>query len=500
MNNNDTNGIYTEFLFGTSISPNEIEKQKWAIKSWNDAGVSIISCNIAEEIKILKHEFPFVKFVEVQRDGRNNYGRPYVYIYDIIWNLVKNSSDKTVCAIINSDIFLKNFDDNIKNTIFTEIKNTMIYVHRQDVKNKSNLDEYATYTVGIDIMFFERNMIDILEDDGFVLGQATWDYWLPLLAEIRGKRIVELKNPIAFHIEHQIKWSEELNRVNCKRIGEKYLSVNENAGDSFLKKMWKIYADPNACICSSPTEVKLKKVLILASNVGEKTLESIKKQSHQNFQIYTKNEEKDDILEDTDADYILKVRDGIIYKRVFLEMLIEYILKTNSDAVCASFAITSIDTSWQYGDIWIRDERFDAFLDKSFENILFKRQKFVIEPKNNRCEKMKITLMNMDMTYSMKKELNLQGTNNVFVMPAGKAATTFIEQNTAKKMGLNIMGYIDNNYNLQGKYIGDYYVYSVNEVVNKSDYDKIVIISTIYGEEIYKQLTEIISSEKVVII
>ena len=55
----------------------EIQKQLKAIQTWKSIGFEVISCNVAEEIKLLKPLFRQITFVELARSGKEQTGKPF---------------------------------------------------------------------------------------------------------------------------------------------------------------------------------------------------------------------------------------------------------------------------------------------------------------------------------------------------------------------------------------------------------------------------------------
>ena len=88
-------------LIATSIAPNErISIQKQAIQSWQNIGMEVISLNTADEIKKLQPIFTNLTFVPQIRTGQTLFGRPYIFISDIL-NYFRNKNNR-VCGIIKA--------------------------------------------------------------------------------------------------------------------------------------------------------------------------------------------------------------------------------------------------------------------------------------------------------------------------------------------------------------------------------------------------------------
>ena len=140
-----------KIILGTSLAPFNIEKQMKAVKTWIDNGFQVISCNIKEEIEILREMFSDipVEFVEIKRNAEKN----LPYIQDIL----EEASDRTenVCGFINSDIFLSDMPSGMYGYIEHEAKNSIIIIHRNEInqlEDIKNLD-WKLHFDGIDMFF-----------------------------------------------------------------------------------------------------------------------------------------------------------------------------------------------------------------------------------------------------------------------------------------------------------------------------------------------------------
>lgn len=185
----------------------EIEKQKKAMQTWEDIGFEVISCNVEEEITKLKPVFTDVRFVELTRSGKEQTGKPFPFIFDILQALKRNTvDDGELCGIVNSDIFLLNVTMSDMEAFFKEKPDTVLIMHRYDIDDeKDTKGEY--YFSGIDAFFFQRQYIDVFPDKSFMLGRPEWDHWFLYEADKAGMHVLEVKNKVAFHIKHKQRWT-----------------------------------------------------------------------------------------------------------------------------------------------------------------------------------------------------------------------------------------------------------------------------------------------------
>ncbi|MED4227138.1 hypothetical protein [Neobacillus cucumis] len=213
-------GNLKSILVVTSIVPNRIEVQRNAIRTWLESGFDVVSVNTKEEVEKLKPHFPEIKFHIADRSAKGKYGKPYIYIYDLM--KVLESSDYTVVGIINSDIHFKNAKPDLVNVIYEQALDSLVYGHRIDVNHIN--DSYGNMSNGVDYFFFNKNLIQIFEDDGLCMGQPAWDWWMVCLLAAKHQKTKRILNPIGYHVIHPQQWDESHNEYLINSIViEKYL-------------------------------------------------------------------------------------------------------------------------------------------------------------------------------------------------------------------------------------------------------------------------------------
>ena len=188
---------------GTSIAPHNIELQKSAISSWLKLDFEVISLNSKAEIEQIEGHFPGVVFKEATRDASGLTGKPFVYLDDLLEVLYASGSD--VCSILNSDIYL-DVDQEFPGFLGEAVQGGLIFGSRIDVTSLATL-EGQEYFQGFDYFFFSRSIIKEYRKTDFCLGVPWWDYWVPLFAILKGLPVKQLLTPIAYHLEHPIRWN-----------------------------------------------------------------------------------------------------------------------------------------------------------------------------------------------------------------------------------------------------------------------------------------------------
>ncbi|MEA5499267.1 hypothetical protein [Limnoraphis robusta] len=193
-------------VIATSIAPVGIEKQRAAIQSWLDLGFLVVSVNIQEEIDQLQPYFDDISFHMVKRDAREKYGKPFVYVNDILLYLEEHGSK--IVGIVNSDIHLKAGKDFIS-YVRQETTNSVLFASRLDIDTVES-EAGEMYGYGFDMFFFDRKLLKYFPlCDDFCLGIPWWDYWIPCIAIQNDLNPKYLQNTVAYHVKHKINYSIE---------------------------------------------------------------------------------------------------------------------------------------------------------------------------------------------------------------------------------------------------------------------------------------------------
>lgn len=190
---------------GTSVAPGkDLHNQRMAVNSWLEMGFQVVSMNSAEEIATLQSSFPEIKFVKAQRDGRERFGKPYIYFDDLLAYFAQ--SDSQICGIVNSDIFLlkKEFYSFLKK----EVVHSFVYGSRVDVETITKLNG-EWYMLGFDYFFFNKKLIFHYPITNFLIGLPMWDYWAVLIPIYLGIPVKKVITPHAYHIIHKTNWERK---------------------------------------------------------------------------------------------------------------------------------------------------------------------------------------------------------------------------------------------------------------------------------------------------
>ena len=188
-------------LIATSIVPDHrIKIQKEAVFSWLNAGMEVISLNTNLEIEKLTPIFNNVAFIPQIRTGKLLFGKPYIFISEILNYL--RSTNHSICGIINSDISLI-ADTNLHSFLKEQARGSLVYGPRYQVSSFDD-SEGEVDPLGFDYFIFDRRLIPDWNETHFCLGLPSWDHWFPLVPTLIGHRVKKLTSPIARHIPHAV--------------------------------------------------------------------------------------------------------------------------------------------------------------------------------------------------------------------------------------------------------------------------------------------------------
>lgn len=186
---------------GTSIAPRGEAKQQRAIASWRALGFDVVSFNNGAEIQALQGLYPDVRFVEVQRDGRERTGKPLVHVDDVFaWF---RASGLPHGGFINSDIVLQPADAaGFLADLQADIQGAMLFSRRIEVESLDRL-EGEPYPPGFDVWFWDSCVLGAFDQPtDYYVGFPHWDYYAVLMPLLHGFPIRQFAYPVAFHEKH----------------------------------------------------------------------------------------------------------------------------------------------------------------------------------------------------------------------------------------------------------------------------------------------------------
>ena len=203
----------------TSISPTHVlgDIQQQAALSWISAGISYTTVNsYGEKITVPKG----ARAVVTNQDGRDLYGKPYIFIDDLLRLAQDDGID--VAIITNSDIELIG-------DITPYLSGDSVYMGNR-LDHDGDTVNGATYPHGFDLFIIPMAHIGAIRRSLFVLGQTWWDYYLPWSLIKAGIPINRVKDGTIAHRRHAIQYSAQ----DWHRMTEHFKFI---ANDKMLQHM-----------------------------------------------------------------------------------------------------------------------------------------------------------------------------------------------------------------------------------------------------------------------
>ena len=177
--------------FITSISPKRIKRQRYCINSWIKHG-NVVAIQAEHEIQELQPQFPQVQFIACSQ-------------------IEEDSSRVNICAmikqgpglLINSDIKIESTQEEFNIDWEPKPKQFNVGV-RYDFDGPGEPKTLNKY--GIDAFLITEEIINAIEDHGFVIGIPVWDYWIIWHMITKGFKIKTKRSPGLLHLNHPMGW------------------------------------------------------------------------------------------------------------------------------------------------------------------------------------------------------------------------------------------------------------------------------------------------------
>ncbi|MEA2697305.1 MAG: hypothetical protein QOI66_1576, partial [Myxococcales bacterium] len=159
----------------------------------------VVSINGGDEIEKLTPQFPSVSFRVATRDAQTAAGRPLVSLDDVLAAL--RDQNRALSGIVNSDIVLGPLGgEPLAGALSRMAGEGLAFNKRMDQQTES--DPGVRYDLGIDAFFFGRKLLFGYPATSFFLGLPWWDYFFAAFPLVAGYPVVEINEPIAFHLVH----------------------------------------------------------------------------------------------------------------------------------------------------------------------------------------------------------------------------------------------------------------------------------------------------------
>jgi len=181
--------------------------QKSCVKSWHEMGARVIAVNVSDELAWAQKAFPGVDLIPAPLDSREQTGgRPLPFIHDLV-RAASIHSEGPYCGLINSDIYLKGMKEHWP-AIEQALNGGMVLFRRMEMDWPS-FETFKFYPFGFDVFLMDKRIGPILADAPFAVGIPWWDFWLPLMAFLKGFNLYRVEPAIAFHLAHQTRWDTD---------------------------------------------------------------------------------------------------------------------------------------------------------------------------------------------------------------------------------------------------------------------------------------------------
>lgn len=414
----------------------EIQKQLKAIQTWKSIGFEVISCNVAEEIKLLKPLFRQITFVELARSGKQQTGKPFPYIYDILQALKQNAyNSNEICGIINSDIFLKHLPREALQSYFYSTPDTVLILHRYDIENELDTEgEY--YFSGIDVFFFLNDYIDVFLDRGFMLGRPEWDHWFLGETVKAGMKVREIKNKLAFHIKHKQRWTPSESNKMASKSRKKNICLSE-----------KYYFETNEIMADLSNRIFLKSNVLTNRN-----------------ELLIRN---GCFYDDIERQNILQWEREVYEREEDVESVgLVYFKDSKAYRICALHReiVSNDQNKVNLGNIFPQERSKGSIL----RYVDFQQFDFV------------------------------KNLGRAYIYPAGRAARLLLD--CMDTYHIPVLGLVDRDRSLWGTECQGHRINSLEALANGDAFDHVLIATNLYVKEIYQSLKEIVDEEKLIVI
>lgn len=427
--------IATSLMYSTDEY--EIQKQLKAIQTWKNIGFEVISCNVAEEIKLLRSFFQEITFVELARSGKEQTGKPFPYIYDILQALKHNcyNNKGEICGIINSDIFLKHLPREALQSYFYSTPDTVLILHRYDIENELDTKgEY--YFSGIDVFFFLNDYIDVFLDRGFLLGRPEWDHWFLGEAVKAGMKVREIKNKLAFHIKHKQRWTPSESNKMASKSRKKNICLSE-----------KYYFETNEIMADLSNRIFLKGSVLTNRN-----------------ELLIRN---GCFYDDIERQNILQWEREVYEREEDVESVgLVYFKDSKAYRICALHReiVSNDQNKVNLGNIFPQERSKGSIL----RYVDFQQFDFV------------------------------KNLGRAYIYPAGRAARLLLD--CMDTYHIPVLGLVDRDRSLWGTECQGHRINSLEALANGDTFDHVLIATNLYVKEIYQSLKEIVDEEKLIML
>jgi len=187
------------------------------IQSWRNSGFDLVSVNAEGERLSELISGEGIKLITVKRNASVQFGRPLVYLDDLI--AAARSLTEGPAVVINSDILLE-LTPAMQQQISNIRPGQCVFSRRTDIHS---LDSRTgeQYTRGYDFFAFHTRDLSTFSNQDFVFGMPWWDHYFPIHMYLRGLKPLPATKPFAFHLAHDERWDIE----SWMLLGKRFLQL-----------------------------------------------------------------------------------------------------------------------------------------------------------------------------------------------------------------------------------------------------------------------------------
>lgn len=197
---------HAELTVATSLPPRDVDVSRRAVDSWLELGFQVISVNTEEECRLLRKDFPEVRFCISNKTAKEITGKDHQYVDALLDALSAYGTD--ICAIVNADIVLRGGRESWAQ-LAARAEEGFVFISRVNVENLEDKAGHM-YTSGFDCFLFAKHMPTAVPRTRFVIGQPFWDIFFPACAQFAGIPAYICYSPVALHKNHATNWSSDL--------------------------------------------------------------------------------------------------------------------------------------------------------------------------------------------------------------------------------------------------------------------------------------------------
>ncbi|HUA53736.1 MAG TPA: hypothetical protein VMB81_16305 [Candidatus Sulfotelmatobacter sp.] len=171
------------------------------ISSWRDAGFRVVTINGEEEAAAIAPTYPDVEIRAVERTALEEYGRPLIYMKDILAQC--DPASEALVGIVNADVLLTD-PAALRRHLATHDGRHILYGARRDVADYTKPLDGMRYAWGFDYFFLPEGAAHTVPDAGLLFGHNWWDYWFPLALAAQGYRLSPSRDLSVAHLHHDV--------------------------------------------------------------------------------------------------------------------------------------------------------------------------------------------------------------------------------------------------------------------------------------------------------